>query len=219
MNGKGVLNSEELQLNLQDLPHFRYLAGSLRAAYELPSAAAAIDLLGVIGALAEKTSHHPDVDWRYNKVFVSTSSHDAGGAITARDIALAKLISEGADKLAAISRLDLIRAMEIAIDTDAPQEIAEQWMVGLGYLKQEDGSLADPNRQGPAIWFQETTTPNDNRLHVDVWLPLNESKIVIERLKQQDVLLDESQGPSCTVVSDQQGNRYCLCADADREPR
>lgn len=47
---------------------------------------------------AEKSDHHPD--WRnvYKTVEVSLSTHDAGG-VTARDVALAKVMNEIAMRL------------------------------------------------------------------------------------------------------------------------
>ena len=43
-----------------------------------PTSAAALELIAAVGRIAEEQNHHPDVDWRYNRVFVRYTSHDAG---------------------------------------------------------------------------------------------------------------------------------------------
>jgi 4a-hydroxytetrahydrobiopterin dehydratase len=72
------------------------------------SAAEALELVAAIGELAERANHHPDVDWRYNQLFVTTVSHDVG-AITERDIALAGQISAAATNLHAIAKPEKAR--------------------------------------------------------------------------------------------------------------
>jgi 4a-hydroxytetrahydrobiopterin dehydratase len=45
---------------------------------------------------AEAADHHPDIDIRYTKVTVSLSTHDAGGKITHKDVALARKTEQAA---------------------------------------------------------------------------------------------------------------------------
>lgn len=215
MSTKDVLSKQELHEHLQQLTHWRELPGSIAAVFQTKTSAAAIELFGDIASAAEMANHHPDVDWRYNLVFVTTSSHDAGGVPTLRDIALATKISECATALGATSRPELISAVEIAIDTDEVTTIAEQWSTGLGYKQQEDHSLTDPNRGIPAIWFQSTPTPNANRLHLDIWKPYSEIESVLQKLEAQNLSLDHADAPSFVVATDQQGNRFCICTEVD----
>lgn len=95
MGGKDVLRREEIDAALQELPDWRYSSGGLHTVFKAASARSALDLIARIGDLAEEQNHHPDVDWRYNKVIVSLTSHDAGGA-TSRDIFAARAISSTA---------------------------------------------------------------------------------------------------------------------------
>lgn len=74
----------------------------------------------------------------------------------------------------------------------------------------------DPHRRLPAIWFQETASPNPNRLHLDIWGPYSESARVLDRLREHQLALDEQQAPSFVVATDVQGNRFCLCTEQDR---
>ncbi|MGE5384177.1 MAG: 4a-hydroxytetrahydrobiopterin dehydratase [Omnitrophica WOR_2 bacterium] len=41
-----------------------------------------------IALIAEKLNHHPSITIEYNKVTVSTSSHDAGNTVTDKDVKL-----------------------------------------------------------------------------------------------------------------------------------
>ncbi|MFJ2350482.1 4a-hydroxytetrahydrobiopterin dehydratase [Glutamicibacter sp. NPDC087673] len=210
------IESTELASRLEALPQWRKLAGKLCTVYEAKSSAEAIELFSDIAAAAQMANHHPDVDWRYNLLFVSTVSHDAGGDITERDLALASEISQRAAALHAKARLDLIKMVEIGIDTDDAQAISGQWAAGLGYREQADGSLADPAGRLPGIWFQETPDPNPNRLHLDVWVPFSESEPVLEALGSESAGLDAQYAPSFTVATDRQGNRFCICTERDR---
>ncbi|WP_313810629.1 4a-hydroxytetrahydrobiopterin dehydratase [Glutamicibacter sp.] len=218
MPNNDVITQDELNTYLKELPHWRELPGAIATVYQTRTAAEAIELFSDIAGAAEMDNHHPDVDWRYNLIFVTTSSHDVGGQITTRDIALASKISERAEALGAKPRIDLIGTVEIGIDTGNPEAIASQWAAGLGYKFLTDGSLADPNRRRPAIWFQETRTPNDNRLHLDVWLPDSESQPVLAELEASGVGADAESAPAFTVITDSQGNRFCICTEAGRWP-
>ncbi len=78
---------------LTDLTEWRGADGMLLAAYAADTAADALALVAAIGQVAEELNHHPDVDWRYDRVFVATTSHDVGRQLTARDLALAERIT------------------------------------------------------------------------------------------------------------------------------
>lgn len=45
-----------------------------------------------VGDLAETLNHHPDIDIRYNKVHLTTITHDAGNKVTEKDVKLAEKI-------------------------------------------------------------------------------------------------------------------------------
>jgi len=59
--------------------------------FELNTFAEALDLVNIIGKIAEEQGHHPDINlgWGYVEVYLST--HTIGG-ITDKDIILAKTI-------------------------------------------------------------------------------------------------------------------------------
>lgn len=88
-NTDDVLNDSQVDAALAGLPDWRYRLGGLVTVYKAPTAAAALDLIAAVGRLAEEQNHHPDLDWRYRRVFLRYSSHDAGDNITRRDVAAA----------------------------------------------------------------------------------------------------------------------------------
>ncbi|MBP2265131.1 4a-hydroxytetrahydrobiopterin dehydratase [Pseudarthrobacter sp. PvP004] len=88
---------------LGDLPDWKYQEG-LVTVYKTSTAADALALIAAIGQLAEEQHHHPDLEWRYNRVFLRYVSHDAGGQVTNRDIAAAAAVSEAAAGLGATAQ-------------------------------------------------------------------------------------------------------------------
>jgi 4a-hydroxytetrahydrobiopterin dehydratase len=62
--------------------------GALVLRRRLPSAAAAIGFVAAVGALAERHDHHPELRWVYREVELRLLTHDAGDAVTERDVEL-----------------------------------------------------------------------------------------------------------------------------------
>jgi 4a-hydroxytetrahydrobiopterin dehydratase len=52
----------------------------------------AISVVDAVAIAAEAADHHPDIDIRWRNLTFRLSTHDAGGRVTARDIALAHQI-------------------------------------------------------------------------------------------------------------------------------
>lgn len=216
MQAKDALEPAELMEKLTRLKDWRYGQGSLRAVLKCKTSEAALSLLAAIGELAQQANHHPDVDWRYNTLFVTLTSHDAGSRVTQRDTSLAREISAQTVKFGASAHPELIRTVEIAIDTAAPEEISAMWKTALGYRELDDGSLVNPFGRGPAIWFQKTETPNPNRIHLDITVPYDQSAKTLEALGESSANLDSQSAPQFVVATDQQGNRLCICTEAGR---
>ena len=84
-----ILSESQIDEALAELPDWRYRRGGLVTVYKVRTAAAALELIAAVGRLAEEQKHHPDLDWRYNRVFLRYSSHDAGDRVTRRDVAAA----------------------------------------------------------------------------------------------------------------------------------
>lgn len=89
------LTEAAIDAALRDLPDWKYQAG-LVTVYKTSTAADALALIAAVGRIAEEQNHHPDLEWRYNRVFLRYVSHDAGGQVTQRDVAAATAVSEAA---------------------------------------------------------------------------------------------------------------------------
>ena len=105
MAGKqDTLTRERIEAVLAALPDWQYRQGGLVAVYKTPTAAAALELIAAVGRLAEEQNHHPDLDWRFNRVHLRFTSHDAGGEVTERDATAAAAVSAAAVRLGATAQ-------------------------------------------------------------------------------------------------------------------
>ena len=213
-----VLTRPRIDAALADLPDWRYRLGGLVTVFKTPTAAAALELITAVGRLAEEQNHHPDLDWRYNRVFIRFTSHDAGTEVTQRDVAAAAAVSQAAAAAGASAEPGLYRTVEVVIDTDDPGRISEVWRTALGYRKGRYGDLADPYGRGPGLWFQETPTPSENRFHLDIHRSKAESGPALEKTAATGALMNHDHAPNWVVVTDAQGNRLCLCTEEGHEP-
>ncbi|MDQ0075167.1 4a-hydroxytetrahydrobiopterin dehydratase [Arthrobacter oryzae] len=219
MTGKeDVLTRPRIDAELADLPDWRYRLGGLVTVYKTPTAAGALELIAAVGRLAEEQNHHPDLDWRYNRVFIRYTSHDAGTEVTQRDVAAAAAVSQAAAAAGASAEPALYRTVEVVIDTANPGEISEVWRTALGYRKGRYGDLADPYGRGPGLWFQETPTPSENHFHLDIHRSKAESGPALEKTTATGALMNHDHAPNWVVVTDAQGNRLCLCTEEGHEP-
>ena len=213
-----ILTRPQLDEALAGLPDWRYRLGGLVTVYKTPTAAAALQLMAAVGRLAEEQNHHPDLDWRYNRVFLRYTSHDAGGVVTSRDVAAAGAVSAAAADAGATAEPGLHRTVEVGIDTTDAAEISEVWRIALGYKKGPGTDLVDPHGRGPSVWFQETPTPNSSRMHLDIHRSRAESTAVLEKTGATGALMNRDHAPDWVVVTDSQGNRLCLCTEAGQLP-
>ena len=213
-----ILTRPQIDEALAGLPDWRYRLGGLVTVYKTPTAAVALELIAAFGRVAEDMDHHPDLDWRYNRVFIRFSSHDVGGEVTERDTRAAASVSAAASAAGAEAQPGLYRSVEIGIDTADPSAISEVWRVALGYRKGSSGDLVDPYGRGPGVWFQETQTPNANRLHLDIHRSAAESAAVLEKTAATGALMNSDHAPGWVVVTDAQGNRLCLCTEEGQGP-
>jgi 4a-hydroxytetrahydrobiopterin dehydratase len=211
-----ALTASELSAALDERPDWRAWLGSLRTAYVAKTSADAITLVTAIALEAEGLDHHPDVDWRYRHVFLRSTSHSAGDVVTAKDIELATRISAIARTLDAVAAPELVKTVELAIDTADATAISAVWTDAFGYRTAASGDLVDPFGRGPSIWFQQTGMPAGNPIHIDVHVPPEMATDAVHRL--QDVggrLVDKAHAPAWWVVADADGNRICICTPHD----
>ena len=82
------LTDAEISTRLKSLPDWKVESGELTRTFIFKDFVGSLAFVNDVGELAEKASHHPDIDIRYNKVRLALVTHDAGG-ITAKDFDLA----------------------------------------------------------------------------------------------------------------------------------
>jgi 4a-hydroxytetrahydrobiopterin dehydratase len=76
---------------LARLPGWTRVGHAIVRTYPFADFRAALAFVNRVGDLAERQSHHPDIEIHYNQVRLTLWSHDVGG-VTERDLALATAI-------------------------------------------------------------------------------------------------------------------------------
>ena len=199
------------------VPGWRALATGLHVTVATEDFATALALVDRIGAIAEEQQHHPDLDLRWGRVHVATTSHDAGG-ITDRDIRLATSVNEVLAEMGLRPETNRVAEIEIAIDAMDIPAVRPFWAAVLGY-DDRGKDLVDPEAIRPLLWFQQMDEPRPqrNRIHVDVWVAQEEAEARIARAVEAGgrVVSDES-APQFWVLADPEGNEACICTSAQR---
>jgi 4a-hydroxytetrahydrobiopterin dehydratase len=87
-----ALTSTELDQALTGLPDWTVKDGSLTSSFTVSRAALPV-LYAAVAAAEDAADHHAEVRILYTTISFALNTHDAGGAITAKDTALADRIS------------------------------------------------------------------------------------------------------------------------------
>jgi 4a-hydroxytetrahydrobiopterin dehydratase len=204
----------------EGLSDWRLLFSALHARFRTRSFAAGLELVNRIGEEAEAMNHHPDLDLRYPHLNVRLTSHDSGG-VTARDIRLARKISEFAASANVAADPSAVSVLELALDSEDYRAIKPFWRAVLALrdsLAEEE--LVDPDGALPTLWFQETDAhePPRQRFHVDVRVPPEVARERIDAaLAAGGTLVSEEHAPSFWVLADAQGNKACVTTGEGRD--
>ncbi|GAA0542560.1 VOC family protein [Paractinoplanes ferrugineus] len=180
--------------------------------------AAGLALVNTIGAAAQEMDHHPDIDLRYTHVDIRLTSHDTGG-VTARDIRLARKISELVDEAGLEHTFAGLGWFELGLDTPDDAAVAPFWAAVLGF-EQRTQEIVDPSGALPSIWFQQSGRAEPRqRWHPDLWIDPSEVRARINAaIEAGGTLESDAEAPSFWVLADPEGNRVCLCTWQDRDP-
>jgi 4a-hydroxytetrahydrobiopterin dehydratase len=209
-----------LQVAEEGLDDWRLLFRGLHACYRFRDFATGLRLVAAIGAVAEELDHHPDLDLRYGRLRIRLSSHDVRG-VTARDVRLARRITE----LAAAEEVRVdpgcLQVLELALDTADSAAIKPFWRAVLGLADSaHDEELVDPDGSLPTLWFQ-ATEPHDEprqRFHVDVRVPPEVAPGRVDAaLAAGGRLVSDERAPTFWVLADAQGNKACVTTWQGRE--
>jgi len=66
----------------------------LEKEFEFKDFAEALEFINELAVICEQQSHHPEINWTYNKVRLSLYTHGANDSITEKDLKLSKEIDE-----------------------------------------------------------------------------------------------------------------------------
>ncbi len=208
-----------------DERHWRLVLGRLHTTVATGSFVRGLELVERVTEVAERLGHHPDVDLRYPVVHLSVVSHDVGG-LTARDVALAREISQVLDELGLAATPREPQALEIAIDALDIPAVVPFWRAVLGYVDERSAdaadapALVDPAGIGPSVWFQQMDAPRPqrNRIHLDVSVPHDEAEErVAAALAAGGTLVRDTRAPAFWVLADAEGNEACVCTWQNRD--
>lgn len=202
------------------LGDWRKLAQALHARFLTRDFATGLALVTAIGDLAEEAGHQPDITLTYPHVDVKLMSHDVAG-VTARDLDLARRITDLAGERGVIADPAAPAVVELALDTADVAASGPFWAALLtGDAGAVDGDdVADPGGRVPLLWFQHTDaheTPRQ-RFHIDLWVPHDAAEArIAAAVAAGGTVVDEAQAPSFKVLADPEGNRACVCTVLER---
>ncbi|MFJ2897027.1 4a-hydroxytetrahydrobiopterin dehydratase [Streptomyces sp. NPDC087218] len=87
------LSQEEIEDRLGDLPGWSLEGDRITRTYRLPTHFAATGLTVHVAAIQDELNHHSDLTLGYNTVTLRVNTHDAGGAVTEKDLDLAARVA------------------------------------------------------------------------------------------------------------------------------
>ncbi|WP_432101946.1 4a-hydroxytetrahydrobiopterin dehydratase [Streptomyces sp. bgisy091] len=83
------LSAHDVEAGLRELPGWQLEGDRIARTYRLPSHFAAAALTMHVARIQDELNHHSDLTLGYNTVGLSVHTHDAGGAVTHKDLELA----------------------------------------------------------------------------------------------------------------------------------
>ena len=138
---------------------WRVLFSGAHAYFHVGAFAQAARFVAAIAEVAEAVGHFPDVDLRREGVTVRTASGEYG-ALSHRDVELARQISAEARKLRLEPDPSQVQVVGIAVAQDAGRDVSPFWAAALGYRSlgpNED--VVDRHRRNPHVSFQTPPPP------------------------------------------------------------
>jgi 4a-hydroxytetrahydrobiopterin dehydratase len=223
-----LMGDEIADANLTD---WRKLAQGLHARYVVDDFATAARFVVAVGEAGDPFGHHPIVSIGIGYVDLELITDDAiyrdgegnehvVGWVTQQDIDLARRITEIAADHELAADPASVSMIELGLDTAHSATIAPVWAALLtgNAEAQGHGSPSDEIRDAtgrvPNLWFGgagEHVTPSQ-RFHVEVYVaPEVAEQRIAAAVAAGGTVVDDSNAPSLTVISDQDGNKGALC--------
>jgi 4a-hydroxytetrahydrobiopterin dehydratase len=176
-----------------------------------------------VSSLGGDGQGHLTVDIRADRAVLRLQSAEAG-AVTGRDIRLAREVSQRVTAQGFELRPGSVQALEIAIDAIDIPLVRPFWKAITGYADEPgselNAALIDPAGRAPAIWFQQMDVPRPqrNRIHIDVDVPHGAAKARIDAaIAAGGRLLSDTRAPAFWVLADPEGNEACICTWQGRD--
>lgn len=88
-----LLDDDQIDRFIGDNDGWERDGDAIQKTFEFDDFVPAIGFVTSVALLAEKASHHPDIDIRWNQVTLSLSTHSEGG-LTDKDTTLAERIDD-----------------------------------------------------------------------------------------------------------------------------
>ncbi|KFG72710.1 4a-hydroxytetrahydrobiopterin dehydratase [Streptomyces mutabilis] len=88
------LSQKEIEERLAELPGWSLDDGRLTRTYRLGSHFAATAMVVHVSQVQEELDHHSDLTLGYNTVSLAVHTHSAGGAVTEKDVELARRVED-----------------------------------------------------------------------------------------------------------------------------
>ncbi|MFJ6792851.1 4a-hydroxytetrahydrobiopterin dehydratase [Streptomyces sp. NPDC091268] len=88
------LSQKEIEDRLRELPGWTFEDDRISRTYRLGTHLAASALVAHIAVVQDELNHHSDLTLGYDSVRLAVNSHDAGGAVTEKDFALAQCVED-----------------------------------------------------------------------------------------------------------------------------
>lgn len=199
---------------------WRILFSGAHAYFQVGSFAEAARFVAAISVVAEAVGHFPDVDVRPEGVTVRTASGEYG-ALSQRDVELARRISAEAQKLGLEADPSQVQVVGIAAAQDAGSDVGPFWAAALGYRSlgpQED--VVDRHRRNPYVSFQglRPPKPGRGRTHVDVSVPADQAEArVAAALEAGGRLVDDTHAPNWWTLASPENHKVDIAAWPDFE--
>jgi 4a-hydroxytetrahydrobiopterin dehydratase len=199
---------------------WRVLFTGAHAYYRVASFAEGAAFVAAIAEVAEAVGHSPDVDVRPDGVTIRTASGDYG-ALSDRDVALARGISVAARRLGLETDPSQVQVVAIAVAQDEGVDVGPFWAAVLGYRHlgpNED--VVDPHRRNPHASFQplHPPKPGRGRTHIDVSVPADQADArVAAAIEAGGRLADDSHAPHWWTLASPENHGVDIAAWPDVE--
>ena len=197
---------------------WRVLFLGAHAYYRVESFAQAARFMAAVAEVASAVGHFPDVDVRPEGVTIRTASGDYG-ALSERDVELARRISVEARKLGLVPDPSQVQVVGIAVAQDADVDVGPFWAAALGYRHLGPNEDAvDRHRRNPYVSFQRLKPPRParGRTHIDVSVPADQAEArVAAAVEAGGRIVDATHAPDWWTLASRENHKVDIAAWPD----